>query len=300
MPEGEARLMPSVNVVNGKQIVVEAADPGQRLARFLAKPFLQMLNHRELILAVLRRELKVRFQGSVGGWFWAVVAPLVAIAVYTFSFTTTMQLPLADTLGSHRIAYALFIFSGIVVFNFFSEMAFRSPMLLHEYAHFIKHTIFPSDMLAVIATLRATAYTLVSVVVMLIFQISVSGRLQWTALLIPFVFPPLMAFLAGMAWFLCAVGAFTRDAGYLMINIVPLFMFATPVFYPHNSLTPPFDLIIYLNALTGYVEVMRDLTLLGKLPDWPVYAWTLFTSAFSFYFGYWFFDRYRNVIVDVL
>jgi len=288
--------MPSVNVVSGKQIVVETLDPGQRVGRFLAKPFLQMWHHRELIQAILRRELRARFQGSAGGWFWAVVAPLVAIAVYTFSFTTTMQLPLADTLGSHRIAYALFIFSGIVVFNFFSEMAFRSPMLLHEYAHFIKHTIFPSDMLAVIATLRATAYTLVSVVVMLIFQISVSGRLPWTVLLIPLVLLPLLVFLLGLAWFLCAVGAFTRDAGYLMINIVPLMMFATPVFYPHTSL----NLLIYANALTGFIEIMRDIVLLGQLPGVLVSIWVLVTSAATFYFGYWFFDRYRNVIVDVI
>jgi lipopolysaccharide transport system permease protein len=292
--------MPSVNIVNGRQIVVEQLDLGQRLARFLAKPFEQMRDHQELILAVLRRELRARFQGSVGGWFWAVVAPLVAIGVYTFAFTTNLQLPLADTMGSHRIAYALFIFSGIVVFNFFSEMAYRSPMLLHEYAHYIKQTIFPSDMLAVIAMLRATAYTAISVVVMLIFQVAVTGRLQWTALLIPFVFPPLMAFLAGMAWFLCAVGAFTRDAGYLMINIVPLFMFATPVFYPHNSLSPPWDIIVYANALTGYIEVMRDIVLLGKLPNPLVIGWILVTSISTFYFGYWFFDRYRNVIVDVI
>ena len=292
--------MPSVNIVNGRQIVVEQLDPGERVGRFLAKPFRQMRDHQELIQAVLRRELRARFQGSVGGWFWAVVAPLVAIAVYTFAFTTNLQLPLADTMGSHRVAYALFIFSGIVVFNFFSEMAYRSPMLLHEYAHYIKQTIFPSDMLSVIAMLRATAYTAISVVVMLLFQLAVSGRLQWTALLIPFVFPPLMAFLAGMAWFLCAVGAFTRDAGYLMINIVPLFMFATPVFYPHTSLSPPFDLLIYANALTGYIEVMRDIVLLGRLPDPLVVGWVLVTSVTTFYFGYWFFDRYRNVIVDVI
>ena len=47
-------------------------------------------------------------------------------------------------------------------------MAFRAPMLLHEYAHFIKQTIFPSDMLAVISTLRAAAYTLHLAIVMLI------------------------------------------------------------------------------------------------------------------------------------
>ena len=50
----------------------------------------------------------------------------------------------------------------------------------------------------------------------------------------------------------------------------------------------------------AFLEVMRDIVLLGKLPDWHVYGWTILTSVFSFYFGYWFFDRYRNVIVDVI
>jgi len=292
--------MPSVNVVNGKQIVVENLGFGERVIRFFARPFLQMWHHRDLIQAILRREVAERFKGSVAGWVWAVVAPLLAIAVYTFAFTTNLKLPMADSAMGARVGYALFIFSGIIVFNFWAEMAFRAPMLLHEYVHFIKQTIFPSDMLAVISTLRATLYTIISVAVMLIFQFAMVGSLPWTVLLIPFIFIPFMAFLIGMSWFLCAVGAFTRDAGYLMINIVPLFMFATPVFYPHDFLPSPWNIIIYANALTGYVEVMRDIVLLGVLPSWKVYAWTLFTSVFSFYFGYWFFDRYRNVIVDVI
>lgn len=291
--------MPSVNVVNGKQIVVEELDPARRFVRFLIKPFMQTWHHRDLVQAILYREVRDRFKGSVAGWMWAVIAPLLAIAVYTFAFTTSLQLTLAENV-SPRVGYALFIFSGIVIFNFFSEMAFRAPMLLHEYTHFIKQTIFPSDMLAVISTLRATLYTVISIAVMLLFQFAVVRSLPWTVLLLPLMFIPLIAFLIGMSWFLCAIGAFTRDAGYLMINIVPLFMFATPVFYPQSLLPPPFDFWIYANALTGYVEVMRDIVLLAKLPDWRVYAWTLFTSIFTFYFGYWFFDRYRNVIVDVI
>jgi len=292
--------MPSVNVVNGKQIVVEDLGPAERAIRFFAKPFLQMWHHRDLIQAILRREISERFKGSVAGWVWAVVAPLLGIAVYTFAFTTNLKLPMADSAMGPRIGYALFIFSGIIVFNFWSEMAFRAPMLLHEYVHFIKQTIFPSDMLAVISTLRATLYTVISIAVMLIFQFAMVGSLPWTVLLIPLILLPFMAFLIGMSWFLCAIGAFTRDAGYLMINIVPLFMFAPTVFYPHTSLRPPFAFWIYANALTRYVEVMRDIVLLGKLPNAYVYAWSLFTSIFTFYFGYWFFDRYRNVIVDVI
>ena len=293
--------MPSVNVVNGKQIVVENLGPGERLLRFFAKPFARMWHHRDLIQAILRREVAERFKGSIAGWVWAVVAPLLAIAVYTFFFAGKLDLPPEFIItSSPNTNYALFILSGIIVFNFWSEMAFRAPMLLHEYVHFIKQTIFPSDMLAMISTLRATLYTVISIAVLLIFQFIVVGSLPWTVLLLPLIFIPFVAFVVGMSWFLCAVGAFTRDAGYLMINIVPLFMFATPIFYSHTSLPPPWNLVIYLNALTGYVDVMRDIMLVGKLPNWQVYAWTLFTSVFTFYFGYWFFDRYRNVIVDVI
>ena len=292
--------MPSVKVVNGKQIVVEALDPGQRFKRFLAKPLLQMRYNREIILAILRRELASRFTGSAGGWLWAVAAPLFAIAVYTFAFTTKLQMTFVGEQGQKPIAYALFIFAGLIVFNFFSEMAYRSPMLLHEYAHFIKQTIFPSDMLAVISTLRADAYTGIGAIVMLICIAAVKGGLPWTVILMPLLFLPLAAFLMGLSWFLCAIGAFTRDAGYLMINIVPLFMFLTPVFFTNTSRPPPWDILLYLNALTAYVEVMRDLVLTGVLPNPLVILWMLATSIFTFYFGYWFFDRYRNVIVDVI
>jgi lipopolysaccharide transport system permease protein len=292
--------MPSVKVVNGKQIVVEALDPSQRFKRFLAKPLLQMRYNREIILAILRRELASRFTGSAGGWLWAVAAPLFAIAVYTFAFTTKLQMTFVGEQGQKPIAYALFIFAGLVVFNFFSEMAYRSPMLLHEYAHFIKQTIFPSDMLAVISTLRAAAYTGIGAIVMLICVAAVKGGLPWTVILVPLIFIPLSAFLMGLSWFLSAIGAFTRDAGYLMINIVPLFMFLTPVFFSPDSWSFPWNLAIHGNALTAYVEIMRDLVLTGTLPNPLTVLWALATSIFTFYFGYWFFDRYRNVIVDVI
>src|SRR5260221_8929625 len=201
--------MPSVNVVNGKQIVVVDAGLIERVVRFFSKPFFQMWHHRDLIQAILRREVAERFKGSVAGWVWAVVAPLLSIAVYTLFFAGILVLPPEYTVSKNpNINYALFILSGIVVFNFWSEMAFRAPMLLHEYTHFIKQTIFPSDMLAVISTLRATLYTVISIVVLLIFQLGAVGSLPWTVLLLPLIFIPFMAFLIGMSWFLCPIGAF--------------------------------------------------------------------------------------------
>ena len=95
--------MPSVNVVNGKQIVVEDLGPAERMVRFAVKPFVQMWHHRDLIQAILRREVSERFKGSAAGWVWAVVAPLLAIAVYSFAFTTNLKLPMADNAAGPRV-----------------------------------------------------------------------------------------------------------------------------------------------------------------------------------------------------
>ena len=89
--------MPSVNVVNGKQIVVVDVGPVERMVRFFAKPFRQMWHHRDLIQAILRREVAERFMGSVAGWVWAVVAPLLAIAYYTLVFSSTVSCPRATS-----------------------------------------------------------------------------------------------------------------------------------------------------------------------------------------------------------
>ncbi len=85
--------MPSVNVVNGKQIVVVDGGPVERMVGFFAKPFRQMWHHRDLIQAILRREVAERFKGSIAGWVWAVVAPVLAIAVYSFGFAGRLDLP---------------------------------------------------------------------------------------------------------------------------------------------------------------------------------------------------------------
>ena len=153
--------MPSVNVVNGKQIVVENLGPSQRVDPLPR----QALRCRcgtisDLIQAILRREVARALQGlgrrlGLGGR--GAAAGDRGLHLRLHRPTCSCRWPTVAERPS--IGYALFIFSGIVVFNFWSEMAFRAPMLLHEYAHFIKQTIFPSDMLAVISTLRATLYT---------------------------------------------------------------------------------------------------------------------------------------------
>ncbi len=290
---------PILHIVDGKKVVRGNGGLLARFGGFLVKPFADAWFHRDLIAAILRRELHERFKGSIAGWVWAVFAPLLSLVIYTVVFSGAVKLPTGGTAGS-RFDFALFIFGGLIAFNFFVEMAYRGPSLLHEYAHFIKQTMFPAEMLPIISTMRATAYASIGLVLMLIAQIVLTGELYWTVLLLPFWFLVFIVFLIGMTWLLAAMGAYTRDTAYLMMTVTPLLMFATPVFFSTEGLSREVQLIFYVNILTGFIEIVRAIVVAGTLPNVFVVLWTLFLSAFTFYLGFWFFGRQRDRIADVI
>lgn len=288
-----------MHIVDGKTVEPRDYNWFERAHRFLARPFVDAWHHRDLIAAILRRELRERFKGSMAGWIWAIAAPMISLVTYTIVFSGTAKLP-NNSDSSSSIDYALFVFGGLIAFNFFAEMAHRAPSLLHEYAHYIKQTMFPAEMLPIISTLRATAYTLIGMALMLLTQLVFAGFLHWTIVLLPIWFMLFLAFLVGLTWLMSALGAFTRDTAYLMMTIAPVLMFITPVFYSHETLSPEAKLLMYANIMTGYIEIIRDIVVFGRIPNSLVTLWTTFISFFSFYFGYWYFRRQQDTIADVI
>jgi len=255
--------------------------------------------HRELILAVLRRELADRFSGSALGWVWAVVGPLITLAIYTMTLTKAMQLPAASAHGSTS-SYALSTFVGLIVFGLFAELCCRAPLLMHEHAWFLKTSIFPSETLAWTAVLRALSYAGISFGVLLVFELALDGLPPLSILLLPFFLVPLVLFLLGMVWFLAAIGAFTRDISYLMITFVPLVMFATPVFYRVTDLPDALRVLAYANPLGTAIEIARAAMLDGVWPPTIACFGFLVLSLAVCRGGHAVFERYKGILVDVI
>lgn len=265
----------------------------------LLTPFENAWHYRELIRAVVRRELAVRFRGSILGWLWAIFGPLVMLSAYTVIFSSAVGVPASAKSGGVG-SYSLSIFAGLIVFNVFSELAYRSPGLLHEHANVIKKSIFPSETLAWTATIRACVYALISLGVLVVFELVLTRWLPPTTLLLPFVLVPFFMFLLGISWFLMALGSFTRDVAHLMISIVPVFMFATPIFYSIEDVPEHLRIYAHLNPVGNYVEMIRDLLLLDKLPGALLYAGTVGATCAIFFYSYRFFMQYKAVFVDVI
>jgi lipopolysaccharide transport system permease protein len=276
--------------------MLQASSSGQMT---LATPIERAWQFRELIRAVVRRELAARFRGSILGWLWAIFGPLLMLTVYTFIFSSAIGL--RSSTASHGVAnYSLQIFVGLIVFNLFSEVAYRAPALLHENANFIKKSIFPSETLAWTATIRAIVYAGISFAVLLFFEIVLMHWLPPTLLLLPFVLLPFFLFLLGVSWFLMALGSFTRDVTHLMASIVPVFMFATPIFYSVSDAPKALQIVLRCNIMGDYVEMVRDLVLLDQLPSLLLYIGTVLVSLLIFRSSYRFFMRYKSVFVDVI
>jgi lipopolysaccharide transport system permease protein len=121
-----------------------------------------------------------------------------------------------------------------------------------------------------------------------------------TSLLLPFVLVPLFLFLLGTSWFLMALGCFTRDIAYLMVSIVPVLMFVTPIFYSIQDLPPNLQIVVRGNMIADYVELIRNLLLQGTLPNPILYFGTVAASLLIFFGAYRFFMRYKAVLVDVI
>jgi lipopolysaccharide transport system permease protein len=96
------------------------------------------------------------------------------------------------------------------------------------------------------------------------------------------------------------LGAFTKDVAHLMISIVPIMMFATPIFYTLDQIPPEFVPWLKLNVVGDYIEMLRALVMHGQLPNLVMYFVCLIVSYVVFLLGYAFFMRYKSVIVDVI
>lgn len=273
--------------------------PAPRFIDRLIEPFVSAYRHRELIRVIVWRELAQRFRGSAIGWIWACLAPLVMLTAYTFIFSGPVKI--SNTPDQSGVAvYALSIFAALIVFNLFTELANRAPTLLHENAWFIKKTIFPSDVLAWIALIRALVYAAISFAMLLVFKLILDGTIPLTVFLVPIVILPFCLFLLGVTWLLSALGALTRDVFHLVASVIPILIFASPVFYSVSELPEATRLYAYFNPLAAYIEMMRDVVLRGVAPHPLVFLSAVLISLLAFWWGHAVFRRYRSILIDVI
>lgn len=258
-----------------------------------------LYKNRSLIFDLIKREVVGRYKGSVLGLLWSFFNPVFMLVVYTFVFSVVFKARWKGG-GDSKVEFALVLFTGLLVFNLFSEVINRAPSLILSNANYVKKVIFPLDILPVVVLGAAAFHVLVSLVVWLVFFLLFFSLPEWTVLQLPLVFIPLVLMTLGLAWLLASLGVYLRDVGQIIGLVVMALMFLTPVFYPVAALPVEYQGIMRLNPLTYIVEETRNVMIWGKTIDWPQWScWTVLSMLVA-WLGFAWFQKTRKGFADVI
>jgi lipopolysaccharide transport system permease protein len=259
-----------------------------------------IFNNRKLIFELSKRDIENRFKGSIIGLAWAFINPLLMLVVYTVFFSiifkTRWNIKATESQGD----IAVILFAGLIIYSFFIECINKAPLLIAGNVNFVKKIIFPLEILPCIAVGSALFQAFVSLVMLLIVQLLLTGDFPWTVIFFPLIVLPLIFTTLGFTWFLAAFGVYNRDISQFMGFITSVLMFISPIFYPVSILPTKMQTIMLLNPLAIIIEQTRKVLVFNQIPDWGSLIVLTICSALIAWLGYWVFQKTRKGFADVL
>lgn len=261
----------------------------------LASPW----RHRGLLKSLVVREVAGRYRGSALGLLWSFFNPLLMLAVYTFVFGVVFAARWTGGTGA-KSEFALILFAGLLMFNFFAECFTRAPTLIIGHANYVKKVVFPLEILPWMVLGSALFHLLISLLVWLIAYAIFFGWPNPEILLLPLVLVPFTLFTLGVCWFLASLGVYLRDVAQITGVLTTVLMFISAVFYPVEALPAPIQPLMLFNPLLVPIEMSRQVLFFGHAPSWTLLSvYSLGALGFA-WLGFAWFQKTRRGFADVL
>ena len=255
--------------------------------------------NRSLLASLVWREVIGRYKGSFMGLFWSLVTPLLMLLVYTFFFSVVFQ-PRWPEAADSKTAFAIILFSGLMIFNFFAECIVRAPTIVIGNTNYVKKIIFPLELLPIVVMGAAAFHLLVSFIVWLGFYLYFIGIPSPTILYFIPILLPLALWTCGLMWFVSSLGVFLRDVNQFIGAVIPAMMLLSPVFYPATTLPEAVRPLFNINPLTFIIEQARAVLVFGHGVDWATWTWQVVLSFLFAWVGLAWFQKTRKGFADVL
>ena len=245
-----------------------------------------------LVRNFARRDLKSRYKRSLLGWTWSLLSPLSTILVYSLVFSVFFRAaPPAAGNGSQN--FALFLFTGLVVWLFFAGMINGSMGWLGAIGDLRRKVFFPPETAIFGSGLALAVQSAIEAGVLLIVMLLI-GNIGPTTLLLPIVLALAAIFGLGLGFFVCVLNTHYRDVQYLVGIILNAAFFLVPIVYPLSIIPErhwglPIRRIIELNPINQFVEAARESAYLLQWPSlsrWCVlvcYSFVVFALGWRFF-----------------
>ena len=254
-----------------------------------------LLKYRGLIQSLVVRDLKARYRGSVLGFFWSFVNPLLLLLIYTFVFTVVLP-------GAHPKElepYALFMFCGILPWTWFSSSLLEASNVLIAGGNLIKKVLFPAEVLPIVTVLANMAHFFLGLPILLGFLIYLRHPLNITDLIwFPIVVFTQLLLTVGLALIVSALTVHFRDIQNILSHVLHLWFFATPILYLYDETTPTLKAILRLNPMTHVIFSYQQMLFEGRFDHGRGLLLAALFAVAAFALGAFLFDRLRDTLAE--
>ncbi|MBI2769649.1 MAG: ABC transporter permease [Burkholderiales bacterium] len=261
--------------------------------------YLLPLRHAGLIRTFAAREVHSRYRQSWLGAVWVVLTPLLMLGVYTLVFRHVFGVRWGTTVESN-LSFAIRLYAGLAVFNFFAECVSRAPRLVLDQPHLVKKVVFPLEILPWVGTVAALVHLATALLILMGLGLWELGALPATLVALPLVWLPLIPLTVGLGWWLAGIGTFVRDVGQVIAMVLSLMMFLSPIFFPVEALPVQLRSLIFLNPLALIITETRHVLIDGIWPNWPALGLNFLACAVIAATGAAFFRAARPGFADVV
>lgn len=223
-----------------------------------------------LIRQLISRDFKTKYKRSVLGVLWSFLNPLLTMLVQYVVFSTLFKSDIPN--------FPLYLLSGIVCFNFFSEATTMSLMSIVGNASLITKVYVPKYIYPVTRVLSSTINLLLSLIPLVVVMLFTGTPLRPAVLLLPFGLVCLVALSIGIGLILSSSMVFFRDTQFLWGVLSMLWMYATPIFYPESIIGEQYMVLFKCNPLYHIIRFIRIILINGVSPEPKAYALCLIAS----------------------
>jgi ABC-type polysaccharide/polyol phosphate export permease len=255
----------------------------------------QLPRYRGLIQSLVARELKARYRGSVLGFLWSFINPLLLLLVYTLVFTYVMPQAVQ---GANP--YPLFMFCGLLPWTWFSTSLMESAGSLISGGNLIKKVLFPAEVLPIVTVTANMVHFIFALPILAVFLIVYHAPLTIPELLcFPLVVLVQYIFTLACALILAALTVHFRDIKDILANVLTLWYFATPIIYPYKYAPPIAKRYLNYNPFAHLAISYQEIFFFpGPFGHWKWLLAVGIGSILFFFAAYWVFDRLRDTFAE--
>lgn len=266
-------------------------------------------SHRNALRILVKRDLAVKYQQSVLGYFWSLIEPLGMGAIYWFVFGVLYAGDTGKHLGDAAESYPLFLITGIFAWMWASSALSEATNALTGQARLITTMNLPRQVFPIgRVTGRFAEYAAgLPILVAIAAVYAGHGKIHpgWSLLALPLAVAVQAVLLIGLSLLLSAFNVLMRDIERFMRLIIRVLFYATPIIYPlslvRDSSMPRWVKIVYeLNPLVGIFQLQHSIWYPDQFPDGRLLATTVVGSLLVLVVGWWVFRRLEPAVLKEL